>query len=187
MGGLTGELQSQTSIGHSLIQQCVRKMQAHIYIAFGAQLHNNKTHIPYDSISHNKRFVNVHHTKPYIRSGKGRQRCNPMSMNFWALAFDVRFSPLSNILVHSRPNIPSRYEAFVAWMLECKSEWRRSKIVCQNWTSTTGLRVPVDVKQVSRVPETGREMFLRSQEFGVVRSSDSSGGHIERSPTAWSQ
>ena len=63
----------------------------------------------------------------------------------------------------------------VARMLGCKIEWRWLKTLCWNWTGTTGLRVPLHVSQVSQVPETGREVPLRSKEFEVDRSLDSSG------------
>ena len=63
----------------------------------------------------------------------------------------------------------------VAQMLRCKSEWRWSKILHWNRTGTTGLRVPVDVSQARKVPETGREMGMRPKEFEVDRSLDSSG------------
>ena len=56
--------------------------------------------------------------------------------------------------------------------------WERVKMIENNATKlagTTGLRVPVDVLQVSKFLETGREMSLRSKEFEINRSLHSSG------------
>ena len=51
----TGELWPKTRIGHSLIQYCVRILQAPIYIAIWyVTTPDNKTHTPYDWILHPK-------------------------------------------------------------------------------------------------------------------------------------
>ena len=51
----TGQLRPQTGIGRSLIQTCVRILQALIYIAIWyATTPDNKTHAPYDYILHTK-------------------------------------------------------------------------------------------------------------------------------------
>ena len=44
----------------------------------------------------------------------------------------------------------------------------------RNWAGTTGCMVPVDVSQVSKFPERGRETYLSFKKFGPDRSSDSS-------------
>ena len=51
----TRELRPQTHIGRSLIQNCVRILQAHTYIAIWCVITvDNKTHIHYDCILHTK-------------------------------------------------------------------------------------------------------------------------------------
>ena len=49
------------------------------------------------------------------------------------------------------------------------------KTLRRNWVGTTGRKVPVDVSQVSKLAEPGREMSLSSNELFVVLKVDSSG------------
>ena len=52
----TGELWPHTHTSHALIQHCVHILQARIYIAFWcANMHDDKTHVPYYCILHTKR------------------------------------------------------------------------------------------------------------------------------------
>ena len=52
----TGELRPETRIGRSLIQHCVRILQAHLYIIIWyATMTDNETHVPYDCLLHTKR------------------------------------------------------------------------------------------------------------------------------------
>ena len=109
-----------------------------------------------------------------ITSGEGLQGCSRMSMNFRALAFDARSRPLANSLFIPHHTYLVVMRLCVSRMLGCDSVGRWSKIVHWNWTGTTGLSLTVDVSQVNRVPETGREMSLRLKEFGVAHNLDSS-------------
>ena len=62
MKDLTGVLQPQTYIGHSLIQHRLRILQAHIYTAIwcgATHTCNNKTDAPYDYMLHMKQWAFV--------------------------------------------------------------------------------------------------------------------------------
>ena len=50
----------------------------------------------------------------------------------------------------------------------CEREWRWSKTLRRNWAGTTDRKVPVDISQVSRLTEPGREMSLSSSQVDVA-------------------